>query len=134
MNEKDIREKDVAISIILTIVTCGIYGFYWLACLHDDLERESGVYSGTSSTLVIVLTIITCGIYGWYWLYKAGEKADIIKNQDLALQNPELQLQPSSDASVLYLILGLLGFSIVAYAIMQNDLNNHYITQHNIGM
>ena len=57
------REKNVALCIVFTIITCGIYGLYWLVTLNDemmDVTREEG----TSGLLVLVLTIVTCGIYG----------------------------------------------------------------------
>ena len=58
----------------------------------------------------ILLDLITCGIYGLYWAYKVGEKVDIIN-------------QRSSNTGVLYLILSLLGFQIVVYALVQSELN-----------
>ena len=31
-----VKERNIVMCIILSIVTCGIYGFYWLVCLQDD--------------------------------------------------------------------------------------------------
>lgn len=62
----------------------------------------------------IVLTLVTCGIYGIYWAYKQGEKLDFTKNN---------RGIPSSNSGVLYLILQIFGFGIIAYALMQNELN-----------
>ena len=31
-----IQQRNIAVCIILSIVTCGIYGIYWLICLNDD--------------------------------------------------------------------------------------------------
>ena len=124
---EDPRRREVAMAVILTIITCGIYGLYWLAEMHDDLERESGQYSGTSGTMVVVLSIITCGIYELYWLYKAGEKCSAIKYADRADPNAPYQ----SDEGVLYLVLGIFGLSIVSYALIQSTLNDHYYMQDN---
>ena len=110
-----IQQRNIAVCIILSIVTCGIYGLYWFICLSDDTNRVSGDVSGTSGGMALVLTIITCNIYGIYWAYKQGEKIDRAKaNRGL----------PSGNNGVLYLILTLFGFPIIAWALMQNELNN----------
>ena len=49
-----------------------------------------------SIALCIILSIVTCGIYGIYW---------------------------SSNSGILYLILCLLGLGIIAWALMQSELN-----------
>ena len=46
--------------------------------------------------------------------FKQGEKLDAAKNS---------RGIPSSNSGILYLILSLFGFSIVAWALMQNELN-----------
>lgn len=61
-----------------------------------------------------MLTLVTCGIYGFYWAYKQGEKIDKAKN---------MRNLPSSNSGILYLILQLFGLGIIAYALMQNELN-----------
>ena len=100
--------------IVLTLVTCGIYGIYWIVCLTNDVNTVSGDVNGTSGGMVVLLTIVTCGIYGIYWAYKQGEKLDFTKNN---------RGIPSSNSGVLYLILQIFGFGIIAYALMQNELN-----------
>lgn len=65
--------------------------------------------------LCIVLSIITCGIYGIYWMYKASEKVAYVKQRNTG--------EVDSSSSVLYLILGIVGFGIVAYALIQSELN-----------
>ncbi len=107
--------RNIALCIIFSIITCGIYGIYWMYVLNEEINSLSGEQNGTSGGLVILFTIITCGIYSWYWLYRMGERTDIIKQN---MGNP-----PSSSA-ILYLILGILGLGIVDYALMQDTINN----------
>ena len=108
-----IQQRNIAVCIILSIVTCGIYGLYWYICLNNDTNTASNTF-GTSGGVVVLLTIITCNIYGIYWAYKQGEKIDTAKaNRGL----------PAGNSGVLYLILTLFGLSIVAWALMQNELN-----------
>ena len=109
-----IQQRNIAVCIILSIVTCGIYGIYWFICLSNDANTVSNTADGTSGGLAVVLTIITCGIYGWYWAYKQGEKIDNAKVS---------RGMPSGSSSVVYLILSIFGLAIVAWALMQNELN-----------
>ena len=109
-----IERRNIAVCIVLTLVTCGIYGIYWIVCLTNDVNTVSGDVNGTSGGMVVLLTIVTCGIYGSYWAYKQGEKLDFTKNN---------RGIPSSNSGVLYLILQIFGFGIIAYALMQNELN-----------
>ena len=109
-----IERRNIAVCIVLTLVTCGLYGIYWIVCLTNDVNTVSGDVNGTSGGMVVLLTIVTCGIYGIYWAYKQGEKLDFTKNN---------RGIPSSNSGVLYLILQIFGFGIIAYALMQNELN-----------
>ena len=43
-----IQKRDIAICIILSLVTCGIYGLYWLSCLADDVNTVSDNPGDTS--------------------------------------------------------------------------------------
>jgi len=70
--------------------------------------------NATSGGVVILLGIITCGIYMWYWLYKQGDNLDQIKAS---------RGLPAGNSGILYLILAIVGLSIVSYALMQNELN-----------
>ncbi len=83
---------------------------YWFVKLTDEMNYASGYDQATGGVLSLVLSIITCGIYSHYWAYKMGEKADAIN-------------QTASNTGVLYLILSLLGFSIVVWALLQSELN-----------
>ena len=37
-----IQKRDIALSIILTVVTCGIYGLYWMYKRTDEIHALSG--------------------------------------------------------------------------------------------
>ena len=108
-----IQKRDIVVSIILTIVTCGIYGIYWFIVLTDETANatEDKTLSGGVSFL---LNLVTCGIYGIYWAYKMGKITfEYSQKKNLGL----------SDNSIAYLLLQIFGFGIVNYALMQNDLN-----------
>lgn len=97
--------------VVLSLITCGIYGLYWLYCIHEDVQEVCGRPMSVSGGMVVVLTLITCGIYGIYWAYKMGQFLDTAKGADNAY------------SSVIYLVLCVLKLDIVAWALMQSELN-----------
>lgn len=110
-----VEQKNIALCIILSLVTCGIYNLYWLYTLTEDVKKLSNNPNGTSGGIVILLSIVTCSIYLWYWMYKQGDTIDQVKqSRGIA----------SSNTGILYLILGIVGLSIVSNALMQNEINN----------
>ncbi len=110
------QKKDIVIQVVLSIVTCGIYGLFWFVSITDDTNTVSEQKS-TGGWMAVLLTLITCGIYGLYWAYKMGEKITAAKRaRGLGLDSENL--------SVLYLVLQLFGLMIVNQCLMQNELNS----------
>lgn len=110
-----VENRSIALSIILSIITCGIYGLFWYAFMTNDANRVSGEYDSTSGGLTILYSLLTCGLYKIYWSYKVGKQlynAGSNYGKDI------------SDNSILYLILSLFGLSIISDALIQNDLNS----------
>lgn len=108
-----IKEKNIAVCVILSIITCGIYGLVWFIGLSDDAGRVSEDTS-LSGGKALLLTIVTCGIYAIYWNYKMGKAISVAgTKRNVAV----------SDNSVLYVILSIFGLGIVNYCLMQGDLN-----------
>lgn len=106
-------KRGIGLSIVLTIITCGLYGIYWFIKITDEanyLSRENE----TSGGIAFLLTIVTCGIYKLFWNYKMGKT--MLKAQENAGMY-------SSDNSVLYLILSLFGLDIISYCIIQSEIN-----------
>ncbi len=109
-----VERRSVVTAIILTIVTCGIYGIYWFIVLNNDVNTLSGTPEDTSGGMAFLFSIITCGIYTFFWMYKMGTKLDNIETQRGAY--------PQS-RGIVYLLLSLFGLSIVSYALMQDSVN-----------
>lgn len=68
-----LKTRSVGVSILLTLVTCGLYQLYWLVMLTDEANQLSGDHK-TSGGTALLFTIITCGIYGLYWSYQMGKR------------------------------------------------------------
>ncbi|QIB69839.1 DUF4234 domain-containing protein [Aminipila butyrica] len=110
-----VRERNVAMCAILTVITFGIYGIYWFVCMTDEalgLSQERGA----DGILAFIFNFITLGLYGWYWAYKMGERLEIAGQRN---NIPYV----SGDNGALYLILNVLGLSLVTYILIQMELN-----------
>lgn len=110
-----IKERNIALCIVLSIITCGIYGIIWFVGMTDDAVKVSnGKEYSTSGGTAFLLNLITCGIYSWYWYFKMGKSLYVAEAE---------KSNTASDNSVLYLILGLFGLGIVSYCLIQSNLN-----------
>lgn len=116
-----IKERNIVLCIVLSLITCGIYSIVWFISLTDDVRVASGDNT-LSGGKAFLFTIITCGIYSFFWAYKMGKAMAIAKAKDGI--NGE-------DNSVLYIILQIFGLGIVNYCLIQNDLNNLKLTTNN---
>ena len=108
------QKRSIALCIILTFVTCGLYSYYWLYKMAEDINYVKNDPNATTPGMVLIFSILTCGIYTLYWLYKSGEVVDAVRVQQGML--------PGSKA-ILYLLLSVFGLSIVSFSLLQNDLN-----------
>lgn len=113
---RSIEKKNIALCIVFSVITCGIYSWYWLFSLAEDVNSVTRRPEATSGGMVLLFTIITCGIYGWYWLYKSGEALDKLRME---------QGLPTGYFAILYLLLSIFGFGIISYALMQSELNEY---------
>lgn len=104
----NIKERNIVTSIILSVVTCGLYGIYWVICL----AREAvSVKDPADSGILEIVLMLFLPFLGFFMAEK--KLAEGCAEKGIAHQ----------DNSVLYLILGLVGLGIVNYCMMQNDLN-----------
>lgn len=98
----------------MSIVTCGIYGIFWIISLNDDVRTLTKRSDLTSGGVVILLIILTCGLYSLYWAYQMGKAVTQYRREKNIY---------TDDAAVLYLILSLFGLGIVVYALLQTNIN-----------
>lgn len=104
----NIKERNIVTAIILTFVTCGIYGIYWTVCL----AREAvSVKDPADDGLLEILLCIFLPFLGFF-----------LAEQKFAAGCAEKGID-HKDNSIIYLILGLVGLGIVNFCMMQNDLN-----------
>jgi TRAP-type C4-dicarboxylate transport system permease small subunit len=107
------NNRNIAIGVVLSIITCSIYLWIWMYQIMTDLKAAKND-SDINPGLEIFLCIITCHIYTIYWGYKYGKK--VAETQ--AIYNA-----PIEDNSIAYLILGIFQFNIISVCLLQNSLN-----------
>lgn len=111
-----LERKSIPVQIVLTIVTCGFYGIYWLYCIIRDINVISGDPDSMSPAIVLLLSFVTCGIYFFYWVYKVGIMLD---QKDAAMG------KLSDNRPLIYLLLSIFGLSIVTIALLQDTINQY---------
>ncbi|MEI0539252.1 DUF4234 domain-containing protein [Brachyspira pulli] len=106
--------RSIPMLVILSIVTCGIYYFYWIYKTTDEIKNfmES---EEINPTLELILSIVTCGIYTYYWYYKYGKIVYLEMTKKAGLDSTE-------DSTILLVILNLFMY-VISAAILQDKLN-----------
>lgn len=112
----NLKQRSIPIAILLSIITCGIYGIYWFIVITNEVNQVTGNQNDTSGGVCFLLSLITCNIYGIYWAYKMGDKLDNARAKN--------GVAPGS-FPILFLLLNLFGLSIVTMGIMQSELNKY---------
>ena len=105
------QNRSLAMYIILTILTLGIYALYNIYSIAKDVntmcegdgERTTGLF------MFIVLTVITCGIYAFVWYYKLGNR--------LKANGPKygVNINENGDTVLLCMILGTMICCIASF-------------------
>lgn len=119
-----IRLKDdrgIVSYILLNLITCGIYGFYFIHKMAQEINIAcDGDGEETPGLLIfILLSIVTCGFYAYYWYYKLGNR--------LAANAPRygLTFQENGTTVLLWCIVGLvlcgIGPWIAMYLLIKNS-------------
>ncbi|HOW54154.1 MAG TPA: DUF4234 domain-containing protein [Syntrophorhabdaceae bacterium] len=106
--------SNIALDVVLSIITCGIYWFFWQARQMRAINHLLG-QQRYNFWLWFLLTLVTCGLFNIYYEYYMA--------QGINEAQGKYGKQLSRDLPVLSLILTILGLNIVADAIQQNEIN-----------
>lgn len=74
--EKLKTDRGLFTYIVLSLITCGIYSYYFLYKMAKDVNVACEGDGGKTAGLLqfIVLSLVTCGIYSWIWYYSLGNR------------------------------------------------------------
>ena len=103
-----IKERNIVTAIILSLVTCGIYGIYWCIMLAKESVSVKDASDNGLLEIILMLFLPFVGIFMTEKKFAEGCAARGVAH---------------SDNSVLYLVLGLFGLGIVGICMLQNDVN-----------
>ena len=103
-----IKERSVGKCILFTILTCGIYGIYWIYKLATE-----ALYVADPENKDMVTTLI-CLIFFPVVIYLVSKKF----YEALAARGAQV-----SDNSILFVILSFCGLGIVPMVMLQGELN-----------
>lgn len=104
----NIKSRNIVTAILLTLITCGIYGIYWIICMTREAVSVKDANDGALLEIVLMLFLPFVGMFLVEKKFAEGLNARGVAH---------------TDNSILYLILGLLGLGIVPMCMIQNDLN-----------
>lgn len=117
---KKIKIINPWLGLILTLITCGIYGIYWTYQITKSIGIIRGDYENDFWKLLL-LSILTCGIYNIYWHYQAAKTI-------FAAQTRTTNMVPQ-DRSMMFLAFYIVNLctaiplSILVPVFLQSDIN-----------
>lgn len=106
--------RSIPVVLILTIITCGIYQFYWIYKMSDEIKTYTENYN-VNPGLDLLLSILCFYPYSIYLSYRYGQ------NQMDAQRRAGT---PVTDDTLLYVVLSIFGFFIVNQLIIQSKMND----------
>ena len=70
------EDRSIVMYILLSLVTCGIYSYWFLYTMAQDANVVCAGDGKSTPGLVqfILLSFVTCGIYGWFWYYSLANR------------------------------------------------------------
>ena len=112
--------------VLLTIITCGIYGWYTIYKISNDVNIAcNGDGENTAGLLkMILLSVVTCGIYGIFWWYKLGNR--LSKNAP----RYNMTFQENGTTVLLWMIFGSMLCGIGSFVAMHIIFKNTNLICH----
>ncbi|MBE6538670.1 MAG: DUF4234 domain-containing protein [Ruminococcaceae bacterium] len=107
-----ISKKRISVSMLLSIVTFGIYTLYWQYLL---VYNTQSIKYDEKNCIDKMACFVFVPFYSLYWWYTRGE---LIKKEFIAHNYSYWS------SGILYVILSILGLNIIAMAFMQSDFNS----------
>ncbi len=111
--------RSILAGILLSLITCGIYGLYWqykqMETLNAWLKRDE-----YSFWQWFFFYLLTCGIYGIYYEYRMASGINEVQ------ENNKLRVDTSLPATCV--LLAIFGVGIASLAIQQHHINKFYNT------
>ena len=121
---RKVYKRNIALSIIYTIITFGFYGLFW----QFEITKETNGITKNSKcacpAATVFFSVITLGIYQVYWAYQVGKKHNSFY---------EYHGHNDKDYHVLYMVLHICNYiipimNLICFGIMQAKINDMLAT------
>lgn len=114
-----IQERNFWQVFLLNLITCGIYGIFFIYGVTKDINQMAGEDGKqTDPTLVVILWLVTCGIYPLIWYYTQGNR---LQNMG---RNNGVQIDENGTTYLVWTLVGSLlagiGPLVAQYLMIQN--------------
>ena len=109
--------KSVGVGIVLTLITCGIYGLFWQYKQMQVLNAWLGRREYDFATW-FVLSLVTCGIFAVYYEYRMARGINEIQHAR--------GMYVQADLALLCVLLSIFGIGVASLAIQQHSINELY--------
>jgi hypothetical protein len=113
--------SEIWIDIVLTLLTCGIYGLFWQARQFRVLNGFLG-YERYNFMVWLLLTVVTCGVYHIINQYMMARSINAIQHERNIPVNSSLPGLSVVLSIIFYSVLG----SFIVDALHQNEINEFY--------
>ncbi len=113
-------DRNIVMYVLLTIITCGIYGYYFIYKLAQDVNemcKEDG-QNTPGLGMFILLSFVTCGFYAYYWYYQLANRLQANAS------TYGITIAESGTTILLWCIVGLLVCGLGPYVAMHLIIKN----------
>lgn len=107
----------IGVGILLSILTCGIYGLFWQYKQMQVLNAWLGRKEYDFLTWFL-LSLLTCGVFAVYYEYKMARGINEVQHAIGKLVQQDLAL--------LCVLLSIFGLGIASLAVQQHAINEFY--------
>ena len=84
-------QREPIMVILLGIITCGIYFYYWWYVTTQDINKTLGE-ERMNPMLLLILSFVTCGLAFFYWMYQVDKALVEIGQRDQVPYNSNFML------------------------------------------
>ncbi len=116
------ERRDGGIVLVISVLTCGFYLFYWYYKIYEELEGLAGeTPTGNGYWVDCLLNIVTCSLYGIFVDYKISQQIHALYLQHQAPNPPDT----ANTAILLDIAAFFTGYftNFITSAIHQDHLN-----------
>ena len=126
-----IQQRNFWMYLLLNIVTCGFYSWYFFYTTTRDINTMVGDDGrNTEPTTVLLFTLVTCGFYSYYWYYDQGNRIKALPDRN------NIPCNENGTSYLMWILLGTLicgvGSYIGIYLFIKNL--NELISAYNASM